>query len=272
MRKIGKGKMGRKKRRGANGAGGGMMLRYQGEPLVSVIIPVMNERAKIGKIIQEAFRIHPQTEVICVVNGSTDGSADVARRYGARVEEYAGALGHDVGRGIGAALARGQALLFLDGDMVINARFLQPFVHAIFGGTDVALNDYHGPLGKPQVHSVVLAKHALNHMLQRPDLGGTSMTAVPHAISRRALDVIGAQHLAVPPLAHTMAIAHGLIVRPVTHVNVGKMNAPRRARERVQPLDRLILGDHMEAVAWLTHASTARGGLAETMRNRARVR
>nr|WP_281423123.1 glycosyltransferase [Paenibacillus oenotherae] len=240
---------------------------------MSVIIPVMNERRTIGRVVREAARIHPNVEVIVVANGSRDGSATIAARSGARVIEYAEPLGHDVGRSVGAAAAKGQVLLFIDGDMVIPAGSLKPFIHAIQQeGVDVALNDYSGPTNKPVVHSVVLAKHALNAMLGRPDLNGTSMTAVPHAISRHALETIGAESLSVPPLAHARAVQLGLKVRAVKHVNVGKLNLPRTQRERTNPLETLIVGDHLEAIEWLTQHNGIRGGYGDTKRNREMVR
>ncbi|NBD26520.1 glycosyltransferase [Paenibacillus sp. T1] len=240
-----------------------------GEPLVSVIIPVMNERRTIGRVIDEARRVHPNTEVIVVANGSTDGSADIARRKGVRVLAFAEPLGHDVGRAVGAKAARGGALLFIDGDMIIAAAQLKPFVQSVLRGeADVALNDYSGPTNKAVVHSVVLAKYALNALLGRPDLQGTSMTAVPHAVSRRALEAIGADALAVPPLAHAKAVRLGFAVKAVKHINVGKLNLLRKQRERTNPLERLIVGDHLEAIDWLARQTDDRGGYGDTERKR----
>lgn len=244
-----------------------------GVPVVSVIIPVMNERRTIAAVIREARRVHPDTEVIVVANGSTDGSTQIAEREGARVYAYPDPLGHDVGRSIGAWKARGSVLLFVDGDMVIRAGELRPFVRAIeAGGADVALNDYDGPTGSAQVHGVVLAKFALNAMLRRLDLGGASMTAVPHAISRRALETIGAESLAVPPLAHAKAVGMGLDVRTVHHVPVGALNPPRRSRERKRSIEPLIVGDHLEAVEWLVSRRGERGGNEDLQRKREIVR
>ncbi|WP_309568674.1 glycosyltransferase [Paenibacillus sp. sptzw28] len=228
------------------------------------MVPVMNERRTIGRVIREAQRIHESTEVIVVVNGSTDGSAAIARRSGARVIEYAEPLGHDVGRSIGASSANGRVLLFIDGDMIIPAGALKPFVQAVLSGeTDVALNNYSGPTNKPVVHSVVLAKHALNALLNRPDLNGTSMTAVPHAISRKALETIGVDALSVPPLAHAKAVQLGLRVAPVRRINVGKLNLPRVGRERTNPLELLIVGDHLEAIDWMISQNSGSEGSAD---------
>ncbi|WP_217592190.1 glycosyltransferase [Cohnella sp. GbtcB17] len=228
-------------------------------PAVSVIIPVMNERRTLGRVIREASRVHPNTEVICVLNGSTDGSLAIAKASGARVLVYDRPLGHDVGRAVGAREASGDTLLFIDADMVIPAVLLREFTSAIERGTDIALNDYSGPRMRPVVHNVILAKHALNALLGRPDLEGASMTAVPHAISRRALAAIGAEALAVPPLAMTKALHAGLSVRRVRHIDVGTLNRPRTKRERSGSLEPLIIGDHLEAIGWWLKRDGAAG-------------
>lgn len=241
-------------------------------PVVSVIIPVMNEARTIGAVVREARGVHPRTEVIAVVNGSTDGSAAAAGQAGARVIAFPEPLGHDVGRAIGARAARGDILLFIDADMVIRRDVLAAFVKAVEAGADVALNDYHGPTGRKRVHGVVLAKHALNTALGRADLGGASMTAVPHALSRRALETIGADALAVPPLAQAKAAASCLDIRLAGRVPVGRLNPPRRARERNRPLEPLIVGDHLEAISWLAGRSGPRGGYGDGERRRSIVR
>ncbi|WP_238590802.1 glycosyltransferase family 2 protein [Paenibacillus beijingensis] len=221
-------------------------------PLVSVIIPVMNERKTLARVLRQAEQIHPRYEIIVVANGSTDGSVQIARQKRVRLIEYPYPLGHDVGRSVGAKAARGEVLLFIDGDMVIPAGKLRPFVKAIMErDADVALNNYSGPTGKKKVHNVVLAKHALNELLGRHDLEGTSLTAVPHALSRQAIQVLGSAVLSVPPLAHAKAVRLGLKVATVNKVNVGKINPLRRRRERVTPLEHLIIGDHLEAIGWM---------------------
>lgn len=228
-------------------------------PAVSVIVPVMNERRTIGAVLAQAKRVHPSTELIVVSNGTTDGSDRIAARMGAKVLRCAHALGHDVGRSVGARAARGEALLFLDGDIVLPAAKLRPFVQAVLSGAaDVSLNDYSGPTRRSRVHPVVLAKHALNAMAGRDDLRGASLTAVPHAMSRAAAERIGLEALAVPPLAQMKALDAGLAVQRTAHVDVGRRNRRRRKRERANPLHRLITGDHLEAAVWLAEAQEPR--------------
>ncbi|MCM3129852.1 MULTISPECIES: glycosyltransferase [unclassified Paenibacillus] len=243
------------------------------EPVVSVIIPAMNEEAMIARVIREAKRVHPSTEVIVVVNGSTDQTEARATAAGARIISYDEALGHDVGRQIGAETARGEVLLFIDGDMLIPGQELKPFVSAVLSGIDVALNDYNGPVRKKPVHPVVEAKHALNIMLGRSDLKGASMTAVPHAISRTAFDLLREGALQVPPLAQAMAIKQGLAVKAVHRVPVGRLNPLRRKNRANQDLlTGIVLRDHEKAVRWLTLHQGSRGGFTDLHRARHLVR
>jgi glycosyltransferase involved in cell wall biosynthesis len=241
-------------------------------PTVSVIIPVYNEARTLAKVIRQAYRVHPHTEVIVVVNGSTDGSKSVAARMGARVISFDQPLGHDVGRSIGAMEAKGDILLFFDADFVVPAKEAIPLIKAVQQGVDVALNKYNGITSTSDVHRVVLAKHALNAVLCRPDLQGASMTTIPHAISRKAFKTIGAENLAVPPLAQAIAVQRGLHIKAIQLVPVGLRNRVRRREKAADPVGDLIIGDHLEAIQWLIRTSDERASLHDHIRIRETMR
>ncbi|MBY9078690.1 glycosyltransferase [Paenibacillus sp. HN-1] len=242
------------------------------ESLVSVIIPAMNEESTIAKVVTEAQRVAPRCEVIVVVNGSSDHTADIAAASGARVLVYLEPLGHDVGRSVGAEAAKGDILLFTDGDIVISAKRLSPFVKAVGHGIDIALNRYSGALKKRRPHPVVLSKHALNLLLGRPDLHGCSMTTVPHALSRRALETLGTGMLSCPPAAQARAVLEGLRVEAVHLVPVGRMNAIRRRKGGRDPLADIIVSDHLQAAAILLERLGERAGYPDGRRRREMVR
>jgi glycosyltransferase involved in cell wall biosynthesis len=250
-----------------------LRIKNSDEPIVSVIIPVMNERKTIAQVIRNVYKVHSRTEVIVVVNGSTDGTQSLAKRMGAKVIVYKSPLGHDVGRSIGASKAKGKIILFVDGDFIIPTSELVPLIKAVEEGTDVALNSYMGPTDKIKVHNVIAAKHALNIALYRPDLKGASMTTIPHAINRKALDDIGIGNLAVPPKAHAIAVHKGLKVNNVHYINVGTRNPRRRRRElNKDPLEGLIIGDHLEAMSWLMAMTNIRGNHTDLTRLRDKLR
>ncbi|MDP4098479.1 glycosyltransferase [Paenibacillus sp. P96] len=259
-----------KKSASASAKRNGRGLPRQGvRPLVSVIIPAMNESRTIGRVVHEAQHASHPVEVIVVDNGSEDNSAALAAAAGAKVIRYAEPLGHDVGRRIGAAAAEGEVLLFLDADMVISAAELQPFIEAILQGADVALNSYSGPVDRNPIHRVVEAKFMLNILLARPDLMGASLMAVPHALSRKAAHILG-EALGQPPLAHAMAIVTGLNVRTAAAIPVGKLNVKRWSGS-YDPLEDLVLEDHVQAICWLTDQLGPRAGFSDLGRRKSAV-
>jgi hypothetical protein len=217
---------------------------------LAVIVTACNEAATIGGVIREAQALRPD-ELIVVLNGCTDRSLAVVRAFpGVTILHYPEPLGHDVGRAAGAAMADADVCLFLDGDLAIPARALMPFVDAVRRGADVALNGLDRHLGPfSRWDDVTRMKAFLNRALGRPDLGAASMTAVPHALSRRAIGRIGTAALAVPPKAQALAIASGLDVRIGGSVDVIRRNRQREANTgKANPVSRMIVGDHIEAL------------------------
>lgn len=243
------------------------------QPKVSVIIPAANEARSIARVIYHAHQVHPRTETIVVANGSTDGTEKIARRTGAKVLYFSERLGHDIGRSLGAMEAKGEILLFIDADIIVLTKDLLPFVQSVDAGVDIALNKYTGPTNKKNVHPVILAKHAMNIALSRPELSGTSMTTIPHAMSRKAALEIGIEHLAVPPKAQAIAISKGLNVCPVHYVDVGVRKNPRKRGKKLNnPLENLIVGDHLEAINWLMQTTNPRCNHSDLSRMRNVIR
>jgi glycosyltransferase involved in cell wall biosynthesis len=241
-------------------------------PDVSVVIPTMNEEKHIAAIVTAAKQIHPSTEVIVVDNGSSDSTAQRAKKSGANVIFYKEALGHDVGRAIGAKAATGNAVLFLDGDMYIPSDQLQPFVSAIHRGVDVALNQHLGKVEIEPIHSVVLSKHALQLFMRMAYLKGYSMTTIPHALSRKAIQTIGASNLMIPPLALQIAVQNNLRIEAVHPIPVGLMNPKKRKKVNGKdPLQSVIMGDHIEALAAWIQLFGDRGGYGDGVRQREKV-
>ena len=87
---------------------------------VSVIVPVHNGERYLAESLESALRqSFPPLEIIVVDDGSTDGSAEVAGRFGPRVTIQRQAnRGAGAARNEGARLARAPLLGFLDADDV----------------------------------------------------------------------------------------------------------------------------------------------------------
>lgn len=104
-----------------------------GTPLVSVVIPVRNGARDLPRCVASIAAaagngISP--EVIVVDNGSTDGSAGIARAAGARVLAASGVRVGAV-RNAGAREARGDIIAFVDSDNEISAAWLSSCIEAL---------------------------------------------------------------------------------------------------------------------------------------------
>ena len=86
--------------------------------LISVIIPVWNGERFLAEAIESVLnQTHPPHEVIVVDDGSTDGSAKVAKSFGALVRYYSQVKkGAATARNHGVELSGGNFIAFLDAD------------------------------------------------------------------------------------------------------------------------------------------------------------
>src|SRR5207249_2673828 len=90
-----------------------------GSPEVSVVLPCLNEADSVGMCVREALTTMESQaidgEVLVVDNGSTDGSAEIARAAGARViSELRPGYGRALRTGIEAS--RGVVVVMADAD------------------------------------------------------------------------------------------------------------------------------------------------------------
>jgi glycosyltransferase involved in cell wall biosynthesis len=82
---------------------------------VSIVIPALNEHESIGQVVSE-MPWHLIAECIVVDNGSTDGTAEIARAAGARVVDSSRGYGAACLAGSLAALPTSDILVYMDGD------------------------------------------------------------------------------------------------------------------------------------------------------------
>lgn len=83
---------------------------------VSIVLPAKNEAASLDKLLAKLAQFAPSAEVIVVDDGSTDSTAEIARRLGARVVSHPYCLGNGAAIKTGAKTATGELLVFMDAD------------------------------------------------------------------------------------------------------------------------------------------------------------
>ena len=84
---------------------------------ISILIPVFNEAANLGALLDRIQSLHlPNAEVIVVDDGSTDGSGEIAERSGIRVIRHPYNIGNGAAIKTGIRAAQGKRLVLMDGD------------------------------------------------------------------------------------------------------------------------------------------------------------
>ncbi len=143
-------------------------------PLISVIIPAHNEEAYLGETLQALRRqSYPRFESIVVANACSDQTALIAKGHCDRlVVTPRPGISH--ARNLGARLAQGEILLFLDADTILERDALEivaeQFTREYASGT---------LKGKPDSSKLVfLALYALKNWLHRKEFHKGSMGVI----------------------------------------------------------------------------------------------
>jgi glycosyltransferase involved in cell wall biosynthesis len=105
----------------------------------TAVIPARDEAAAIADVVRECFAHARVDEVIVVDDGSDDDTAERAVHAGARVVALPTRRGKGEALRTGAAAARGDVLVFLDGDGQDPAAEIPRLLRAIDDGADLAI-------------------------------------------------------------------------------------------------------------------------------------
>jgi glucosyl-3-phosphoglycerate synthase len=132
----------------------------KGTRSVSVCIPARDEEATVGRIVECVRRELVETaglvdELVVVDDGSTDATAIVARRAGARVVAVSAVPGKKAGKGEAMSLALGEStgeiIVFLDGDVEgFGSHFVTGLLGPMFSRPETMLVKacYRRPIGE----------------------------------------------------------------------------------------------------------------------------
>ncbi|MFC4304597.1 hypothetical protein [Cohnella boryungensis] len=185
----------------------------------------------------------PLDDVVIVASNPAERLFALARGFGnVTLVSVPEPLDADVGRALGAKLTGADTILFLDGEQAVSADQLAGFIWACQWEMDIALNDISAQMGlfRKRGGNERLFEF-LNVSLQRGDLKINTLSALPYAVSRRAIESLGIGALAVPIKAHAQAILNGL------RIGIGGAVGGHRQRRGTRSDWRRAAGDHAEA-------------------------
>jgi glycosyltransferase involved in cell wall biosynthesis len=101
-------------------------------PLVSIIVPTLNNRSTIPRCLASVLtQTHPSIELIVVDGGSTDGTTELLPK--SAIKLIRPGLRRSSARRLGAEHAQGDFLLFLDSDQVANPHLVEDCLRVAIG-------------------------------------------------------------------------------------------------------------------------------------------
>lgn len=104
---------------------------------VSVVIPVFNEEKDITACLESLLnQTYRDMEIIVVDDGSSDKTLEIIKDFPIKILKQ-NHLGPGIARNLGAKEAVGEILVFVDGDMTFDKKFIEKLVKPIMSGKSI---------------------------------------------------------------------------------------------------------------------------------------
>lgn len=115
---------------------------------ISIILPCLNEETNLETVLPVLAESLPDAELLVIDDGSTDNSASVAEKHGARVIRHPRNMGNGASIKTGARAASGDILIFMDSDGQHSPADIPRLVAKLDEGYDMAVG-----ARKPSTHA-----------------------------------------------------------------------------------------------------------------------
>ena len=127
---------------------------------VSAIVPVFNEEKTVGDVVKALVNSKLISEVICINDGSTDGSRAILKSFGKRIVFIDLKENHGKGYavGLGVEKAKGEIIVFFDSDLKgLNDRHINVLIKPLLSDEKVS-----GVIGVPRESTSVPMRELFN--------------------------------------------------------------------------------------------------------------
>jgi len=117
--------------------------------VISIVIPAKNEAAALESLLPRLRAVQPNAEILVVDDGSADATAQVCASHAVRVLRQPYSMGNGAAIKRGARAAKGETIVFMDGDGQHDPADIARLVERIDAGFDmvVGARDWSGQAG-----------------------------------------------------------------------------------------------------------------------------
>jgi glycosyltransferase involved in cell wall biosynthesis len=105
----------------------------------SIVIPAKNEEEGLAKVLPSLRQLYPEAEVIVVDDGSTDTTVQVCKDAGVKVISHPYSKGNGAAIKTGARAARGDFIVFMDGDGQHDPADIERLLYKVEEGYDLVV-------------------------------------------------------------------------------------------------------------------------------------
>ncbi|MGX6442304.1 glycosyltransferase [Neobacillus sp. K501] len=236
-------------------------LNFNKNAKYSAIIDIHDENQLIFPIIEQV-KLAGVDEIILVVNKVSNEFVAQAEATGTAVIVIHENFSLMAARVVGAYHASADICLFVSSEELFLAKDLVPFLLTIEKGADIALTDRKKLLDSfDPDDSISIGQYFVNMAVNRPDLYNSSLHFTPYAIHKKVFKTIGYETFISPSFAQLKAIIKGISIQSVPpskmiHFSQSTVNIDQ------------VLGDQLEALAYLLKKTNERGGFTDGERKR----
>lgn len=237
--------------------------------MIYTIVPARDEGDRIDKTLDMLLRTNTD-KILVLINGSTDNTLEkVCNIDNDKILIYCfnKPLGLDIPRAIGAYFAYNlgaTGFVFVDGDMIGNiSHNIDEMISGLScNNVDLGLTDcYHQTNSNSNMAKILLSfRRQLNLELGIYDeIRYAIPSHGPHSVSKRLIDKIGFESLAIPPTTLALAVKNKLNIKVTTKIPNYMLESTTKDEFHALQIAKTIIGDCIEASSIYRDNTRTRG-------------